>query len=164
MGARTLDKRQVLRLLRQRLAAQLETLTASQQAAQSGATHDETRQEHPKDTRAIEAQYLARGLADRVETLRAGVTTLAALRLSSFGDDEIGLSALIGVRDEAGQPAVYFLVPVGGGETVHVDGHAVQALTPVSPIGRALLEKQVGDEAAVDLPSGRVRLVVEWVA
>ena len=160
-----IDKQQVLRLLRQRLVEQLEMLTASQSAAQSGATHAETRSEHPKDTRAIEAQYLARGLADRVETLRAAVTTLNALHVATFGDDdEIGLTALVGVLDEADQPAVYFVVPVGGGETLQGDGQAVQTVTPVSPIGRALIERQVGDEAVVDLPGGRRRLAIDWVA
>ena len=103
-------------MLRERLATHLQALTASQRTAQSGATHEEARQEHPKDTRAIEAQYLARGLADRVETLRSAVVTLGALRLVTFGaDDEVGLSALVEVEDDAGAGAVYFLFRPGVG-------------------------------------------------
>ncbi len=160
-----IDKQEVLRLLRQRLADQLATLTASQHAAQSGATHEESRQEHPKDTRAIEAQYLARGLASRVETLHAAVTRLTNLRLDKFGEaDEIGLTALVGVSNDQGEPAVYFVVPVGGGETIPIGGSSVQAVTPTSPIGRALIDRQVGDEATVELPGGRSVLAIDWVA
>lgn len=155
------SKVRVLALLRERLAAHLQALTASQRTAQSGATHEEARQEHPKDTRAIEAQYLARGLADRVETLRSAVVTLSALRLVSFGtDDEIGLSALVKVEDDAGATAVYFLVPAGGGETVAIEEQAVQSLTPGSPLGRALVGKRAGDDVVVDLPGGRTGLTV----
>lgn len=162
---RRIDKQEVLRLLRQRLAEQVATLTSSQNAAQSGATHEESRQEHPKDTRAIEAQYLARGLASRVETLRDGVAKLNALRLESFGEqDEIGLTALVGVVDEQGEAAIYFLVPVGGGETLKLGRRLVQALTPLSPIGRALVGRQVGDEATVDLPGRRCTISIDWVA
>jgi Transcription elongation factor, GreA/GreB, C-term len=160
-----IDKREVLRRLQERVVQQLDTLTASQLSAQSGATHEETRSEHPKDTRAIEAQYLARGLADRVETLRTAVISLATLRLARFGpDDEIALTALVGVQDEAGLAAVYFLAPAGGGEHVEVDGCSVQVVTPISPVGRALVEKQVGDEAVVELPGGRRHLAIEWLA
>lgn len=159
-----IDKTEVLRLLRERITEQWQTLTASHKAAQSGATHEETRSEHPKDTRAIEAQYLARGLADRVETLRDAVTLLSALRALPFREeDEIGLTALIGVADGDGRESVYFLAPAGGGEVVSCDGHAVQVVTPVSPIGNALAGKQVGDEAVVELPSGRTLLDIVWV-
>jgi transcription elongation GreA/GreB family factor len=162
---RRIDKQEVLRLLRQRLAEQLAALTSSHSAAQSGATHEESRQEHPKDTRAIEAQYLARGLAHRVETLRDSVAQLNLMRLESFADgDEIGLSALVGVVDEHDEPAIYFLVPVGGGETLKIGRRQVLALTPTSPIGRALIGRQVGDEASFELPRGRCRLTIDWVA
>ena len=69
-----LDKARVLDALRLRTRQSLERLIASQQATQAGATHEETQPENDKDTRAIEATYLARGLAERVESLENGVT------------------------------------------------------------------------------------------
>ena len=72
----------------------------SQQAAQEGATHDEARQEDPKDTRAIEAQYIARGLAERVEDLRATRAALANAILVDYGpEDPVGLFAMAWVWD-----------------------------------------------------------------
>ena len=52
MNPSSIDKRKVLNLLRAKLEADLRNFTTSQNAAQAGAVHEETRQEDPKDTRA----------------------------------------------------------------------------------------------------------------
>ncbi|HEV7733243.1 MAG TPA: hypothetical protein VGR62_13820 [Candidatus Binatia bacterium] len=158
------DKARVLAALRARVAAQLEALTASQRTAQAGATHAEAKQEHPKDTRAIEGQYLARGLAARVESLRDAVAMLHALAPTPLDeDDAIVVPALVGVATDDGDEAVYLLVPAGGGETVVVDDVPVLAVTPASPVGRALVDRRVDDEVPVELPGGRGTLLVAWV-
>ena len=46
------DKTALLDSLRERVAADLEALARRQKDAQAGATHDESRAEHAKDTRA----------------------------------------------------------------------------------------------------------------
>jgi hypothetical protein len=159
-----IDKQLVLEALQARLCANLASLVASQRATQSGATHEETRQEHPKDTRAIEATYLARGLAERVETLQKGVTLLESLALRSFGpNDPIGLTALVGFENEEAEPQVSFLVPCAGGEVLEVEGMSIQCLSPGSPLGRALVERQVDDEIEIALPGGRHTLTITWV-
>lgn len=156
------DKQVLLDALRARIEQELRTLRESQQAAQEGATHDETRQEDPKDTRAIEAQYIARGLADRVEGLQDTLAELARLQLVEFGpDDPIGVSALVGLRD-GDQEKAYFLVPVAGGETLVSEGLTVQTLTPGSPLGQALYGKCVDDDVELKLPGRRLSATVDW--
>lgn len=148
-------KEEIVAALRARLEGQLEALLASQKSVQAGAIHEENRQEHPKDTRAIEAQYLARGLAERVETLRDAVTTMANLRLSVFGEDAAAaVSALVAVEFDD-EESLYFLVPVGGGEKLEVAGELVQTLTPSSPLGQALAGRREDESVVVDLPGGR---------
>jgi len=160
-----IDKNAVLAALRARLAATLDSLTASQQAVQSGATHPEARQEHPKDTRSIEAGYLARGLAERVETLRDGLRTLDLLRLREFGDDEPAApGALVTLIDDDDREASYFLAPAGGGESIVVSGRTVLVLTPRSPLGAAIAGRRAGDSIAVELPSGMLRAEIGSVA
>ena len=84
-----------------RISGQLDSLAQSQQSTQAGATHEETRAEDPKDTRATEASYLARGLAERVEQLRGELDRLRALSLRDFGaDSPVGLGALVRVEEE----------------------------------------------------------------
>lgn len=159
-----IDKRAVLALLHERLQVDLRNFTTSQNAAQEGATHEETRQEDSKDTRAIEAQYLARGLAERVELMRNDVALLAKLELAEFGpDDPIELTALIGVEDEHGEEAIYFLVPCAGGESLEVDGRMIRTLTPQSPLGESLIDHCVDDQVTLGRPGRRTEATICWV-
>jgi len=160
----TVDKAEVLALLRQRLAERLEGLTASQKTTQSGAFHAETKQENPKDTRAIEASYLARGLAERVETLREGIAALGRLEIRELGDeDAVQLGALVGLCDEEERETVCFLAPAGGGERVPVGDAFVLVVTPHAPMGASLVGSRVDDEIEVELPGGKRSVAVRWL-
>jgi len=159
-----IDKQRVLHSLRSRLAETLRDLTDSQKEVQAGAVHEETRAEDPKDTRATEASYLARGLAQRVAALESAVARLQVLHPRRFGpDDAIALSALIGLEDEAGGCSVVLLVPGGAGETLTIDGETIQPVTPGSPLGRALIGCRAGDDVEVELPGGTQQLAISWV-
>ncbi len=159
-----IDKHEVLRRLRERLAATLERLKAAQTSAQSGAVHSEAKQEHPKDTRSIEAGYLSRGLAERVETMQEAVMILEVFRLRQRGtDDPIGLGDLVALVDEDGGETINFLAPVGGGEKLEVAGTDVLVLTPRAPLGAALIGSQPGDEITINLPGGKRCLEIRWV-
>ena len=153
-----IDKNEVLRALRERLTDRLASLTASQQAVQSGAVHPEARQEHPKDTRAIEAGYLARGLAERVETLRDGLRMLELMQPRVFRpDDAAAAGALVTLATEDERETLYFLAPAGGGESLDVGGREVLVLTPRSPLGAAIAGRTSGEAITADLPSGVLR-------
>jgi len=159
-----IDKAQVMRLLRERLREELGTLIASQSAAQSGATHEESRQEDPKDTRAIEATYLARGLAERVEAMQDALSIISRLPEVSFADgDPIAVSALIAIEEQGGEESIYLIVPRAGGESLTVEGMTIRTLTPLSPLGRALLGKRQGDEFTLDLPGRQLEAEIVWV-
>jgi len=159
------DKTRIIAALRARLRENLNSLTAAQGAAQSGATHEQTRQEDPKDTRAIEAAYLARGLAERVETMRSEIAVVGTMQGRSFSSqDSIAMGALVGLKSGDEEEAVYFLTPCGGGEKITVDGIVIQVLTTTSPLGAAVIEKRVGDEIELVLPTRRLEAVVSWIA
>jgi hypothetical protein len=152
-------------LLRKKTEMELRKLMTSQTAAQEGATHEETRQEDPKDTRAIEAQYLARGLAERVESMRGDVALLAGLKLKEFGpDDAIGVTAMVGIEGAQDAKAIFLLVPCAGGETLEVDGRTIKTLTPVSPLGKALIGCYVDDDVTLELPGRRMDATIRWIA
>jgi transcription elongation GreA/GreB family factor len=159
-----INKDELLALLRARVDENLESLYAAQATVQSGSIHEENRQEHPKDTRAIEAGYLARGLAERVEATLDTVAALAVLKLLGFGeDDPIDLGAVVALENAEGVESFYFLVPLGGGETLELGGESYFAVTPEAPIGRALIGQYVGDEIVLDLPQGALRMFVASV-
>ncbi len=149
------DKLALLDTLRQRIAHDLSAATASQKDAHSGATHEEAKPENDKDTRALEASYLARGLAKRVHELELAAVQLAAFRPRSFTADEaIALGALVTVTDEADDERSYFLAPAGGGLELDLHGERIAVITSGSPLGRALIGKHLDDELDLRTPRG----------
>ncbi|NOY94023.1 MAG: transcription elongation factor GreAB [Deltaproteobacteria bacterium] len=150
-------KREILAQALVALKAQHAGALASAQATRAGAVHEEAKPENDKDTRALEASYLARGQAMRAEELGETIERLRFLTLRDYGsDDAIGLGALVTLEDDAGQRRV-LLVPVGGGLSVETPQGPVQLLSPAAPLGRALVEAMEGDEVEVRA-GGRVRL------
>lgn len=155
-----IDKTAILAALRDRLEIDLAAATDSQRKTQEGATHPEARPENDKDTRATEASYLARGLAERVGALRLGLSQLAVLPLRSFGEDSpAALTACVQVKDAEGTSATYFLAPGGGGLRLVVGGRTVTVVTPTSPLGRALIGRRVEDEVKVPTPKRGPRIL-----
>jgi Transcription elongation factor, GreA/GreB, C-term len=148
------DKAEILRLLRERVSADLATMSAAQRMVVDGATHEENRPENDKDTRALEQSYLARGQAQRVVELQDAVNKLKALELRAFTPiSAIGLSALVAV-DDGRELVHYFIAPAGGGVKVELAGIEVRVVTPQAPIARALLGKRQGDDLDVRTPQG----------
>jgi len=155
-GGAAIDKAALKAELVAQLAAALEAAERAHAAALEGATHSEARAENPKDTRGLEQSYLARGQAQRVAELAAGVAAVTALAVRGFGPtDPIAIGALVTV-DEDGQPQRLFVAPHGGGGVL---AGGVQVVTPTSPLGRALLGKRIEDDVELRLP-GRLRTLV----
>jgi len=149
-----IDKREILRLLRECVSADLATMSAAQRVVVDGATHEENRPENDKDTRALEQSYLARGQAQRVVELSDALNLLKALELRAFSaTTAIALGALI-TLDEEGDIVHYFIAPAGGGVRVTVGGAEVRVVTPQAPIARALLGKHEGDDLELRTPQG----------
>jgi transcription elongation GreA/GreB family factor len=143
------------------LEASLETARAAHAAAIEGATHAEAKAENDKDTRGLEQSYLARGVAQRVVDLEAGLADVTRLELRTFGpDDPVAMSALV-TADEGGEEQRFFLAPAGGGSVLT---GGVQVLTTSSPLGRALLGKRVDEEIELKLPGKTRSLVISAIA
>ncbi len=146
------------------LAALTRTLDALEQAhadAAEGATHAEAKPENDKDTRAIEASYLARGQAMRVEALRTGVAALKAMPTTALSDDTVMLGALVEV-EEAESTLRFFLAPEGGGSKLARG--TVQVVTPSSPLGQALLGRGEGESFELTLGGRKRELTITSVA
>ena len=64
----------------------------------------------------------------------------------------VALGAIVEIEDEAtGEGRTFFLAPVGGGISLTGPGGdgVLSVVTPVSPIGRAVLGKKLGDRYKV---------------
>ena len=140
-----IDKRALIVALRDDIARTVAVLARAAHDAREAATHEENKPENDKDTRAVEAAYLAGAQADRARDLERTSAALGSLDLRRFADgDPISASALIEV-EHGGAAHWYFLAPQGGGLRVPQGGVEVQVITPQSALGRELLGKSAGD-------------------
>ena len=137
------------------LARDLAARERSHRSAMEAATHEESRPENDKDTRALEQSYLARGEALRIEELRAALADVQALPVRELTEEEpVGIGALVETEDDAGGRGWVWVTPHGGG-TCLGEGK-VQAVTTRSPLGRALIGKRRGEECEM-LLAGKTR-------
>ncbi len=151
-------KRDLIQQLVAELGREIGVLRQAALAAREAATHEEAKPENDKDTRAIEAAYLAGAQADRVRELERSANALEFLELRSFASgDPIALSALIDLeREDTGEELSCLLAPHAGGVETRFEGRRVMVVTPEAPLGRALLGKTQGD--VIEVPArGAVR-------
>lgn len=145
-----MNKNTLLQAIIERLADDLEVARRAAQTAYETATHEENVAENKYDTLGLEASYLATGQARRMEEIRQGVLRFQQLKLRDY-DDETGveLGALVRLL-AAGKPAQwFFLGPEAAGLKVGCEGQQVMVITPLSPLGSALLGKSAGDDLTV---------------
>ncbi|MGE9294502.1 hypothetical protein [Ruficoccus sp. ZRK36] len=147
-----MDKTQVFETLREKLRAELEAAVGASRDAADYATNDESRAESKYDTQGLEASYLAAGQASHARELAEAVSRLDSLRDELTAPRETALRGAL-VQCKLGRYREWFyLSPVGGGETLDVDGTEVTVITAQSPIGAAILGQAAG--ADFKLPNG----------
>lgn len=150
------------------LQSAVDTARAAYQAAVEGATHAEAKAENSKDTRGLEQSYVARGQAQRVAELEAGLTAVSTMTIEPQALDANGtpspvrIGSIVVVRDQADDRcASYWIAPAGGG-TVLEAAATVTVVTPASPLGRALLARLLDDE--IVLGEGAKQRTIDIVA
>lgn len=140
-----MTKTELLTQIRITLQSELKALTKAAQESFSAATDPDSKAENKYDTRSLEASYVARGQAQRVEELQAAIQAFENLpNSSSASEPRIGLGALICLAEPEGQQ-FYFIGPAAGGTEIMLDGHEVVVITPTSPLGQKLIGRGVGD-------------------
>lgn len=156
------DKRILVAALREQIAREIEAMKRAARDAAEAATHEEAKPENDKDTRGLEASYLARGQAERVRELERDHNALQFLALRDLGEGEaIRLGALVEVSaEEAEVSSLYFISPAGGGMRAKASGADVLVVTPQSPLGQALVGKSVGDVVQIRARAGARELEI----
>ena len=152
MHTKTPKKHEVISAIMAAISSELNAAERMAEEARDEATHGDTKAEGKYDTRATEASYLARGQAQRILNLRE----LKAW-YERFSPDqqasEIRIGALVLVENETQE--WLFLAPAGGGK-ITVAGIQVLVVSPTSPMGRGMVDIEVGDTFEVDTPRGFV--------
>ena len=138
-----MDKRKILKAILAELEEDLRRQLAAQESAASGATHAEAKAETKWDTCGLEQSYLARGHAQQFEALAKQVEELRAFCPPDFSGKPIGTGALVETEMD-GEKMQFFLLNSGGGVILRFDGLEITVITPESPVGTALLNKEQG--------------------
>jgi transcription elongation GreA/GreB family factor len=133
------------------LVGEIADLTRAAQNTLAGATHEEAKPENDKDTRSVEAAYLAGAQAERVRDLERVLASLKALDVSPFSPGHPISSGALVELDFEGNRLHCLLAPQGGGLRATMDGCEIQVLTPQSPLGRVLLTRTEGDVVELEL-------------
>jgi transcription elongation factor GreA len=90
----------------------------------------------------------------RIGMLKRRVAEIALVNLDKLPLDRVGLGSIVHVTDSGGETTIYRLVmPEEADPTKGL-------ISPSSPIGRALLNKEPGDEVTVQAPNGVRRLEI----
>ena len=97
------------------------------------------------------AKERQRLVESRISLLQKRVGEISLMNLDRLPKGKVGFGSTVTLRDEAGQTVIYQLVMP---EDANVDNGLIST---ASPIGRALLNKEEGDEATVTTPNGTVR-------
>jgi transcription elongation GreA/GreB family factor len=134
--------------LRQSASVAKKASQAAAEIARDGATPAEKRE----DARvALEFSGLAKGQTARAARVAAEISTLEVFRPAKLAPKgPIALGAIVEVEDgEMGR--TFFLAPVGAGVELTGPGGDgfLSVVTPISPIGKAVLGKRVGDTVEV---------------
>ena len=150
---------QLVRQLSSSARAALSSRDAVAAEARDGATPDEKRE----DARAAhQLQSMGRAQQKRAQQALAEADALVAFKPGALPPaSKIQVGAIVEIEDaESGEGRTFFLAPVGAGITLTGpggDGH-LSVVTPMSPIGKAVLGKKTGEIVDVTV-EGDVR---EW--
>ena len=100
------------------------------------------------------AKERQRLVESRISLLKKRVGEIALMNLDKLPRDKVGFGSTVHLKDPNGQVTVYQLV-------MPEDADVEQGMiSTASPIGRALINKEEGDEVTVTTPNGSKRFEV----
>ncbi len=100
------------------------------------------------------AKERQRLVESRISLLKKRVGEIALMNLDKLPHDKVGFGSTVHLKDPNGQVIIYQLVMP---EDADVDQGLIST---ASPIGRALINKEEGDEVTVSAPNGSKRFEV----
>lgn len=155
-------KKQIHKLIIDRLAADLAVFSIAAKTAHEASIHEENIPDNKYDTLSLEASYVAQGQANRAQEIKRALHAYRTLTLLHFAEDApIRLTALVTLEAEDGETRTLFIGPEEGGLKLNLDGEELLVITPGSPLGRDLIGKCVGD--SVNLGINRLKRDFEIV-
>ncbi len=151
-----MDKAELRQCIIKQLEQALDSALAATRRAHQSATHEDSIAENKYDTRGLEAAYLAHGLSVRAQQLLQAISHYRQLPSAAFDNhDRIQLNCLVTLENDDGQRRQVFLGEQAGGLKITGADAELTVITPTSPLGRVLLDKQHEDEVSLHINGQR---------
>ena len=161
-----MDKRTLVAQLRARLQEALVVAERARDEAAEEARAGATQAEKREDARVLlEWSNLAHGHARRASQVRRELEALATFAPAPLPRGaSVALGALVEVEDEE-RGVTFFLAPAGAGEELTGPGGDgfFTVVTPVSPLGRAVLGRRAGDTIEARVAGEQREWTITWV-
>ncbi len=90
----------------------------------------------------------------RILTLENMINNATIIESEEAPTDRVKVGSRVTVRNQDGKPEYYSLV--GSAEAAPTEGK----ISNESPVGRAILDRKVGDEVEIEAPAGVLKLVI----
>jgi hypothetical protein len=159
-----MTKKEIHQRFIDQLSKELEHITEATKNSIAIATNDEHNAEGKYDTFSLETSYLARGQAKRVEELTDALDRLRHMPLKELNaSTPIQLSALVRLKAANGDIRTLFFAPAGGGEEIEHGTELVTIVTPISPLGRAIVGKKVGTRVEFQMGIDQETLTIQSI-
>jgi len=147
-----MNKKALLSIILAQLTSELENSQHAAHNAHLAATDDQSVAETQYDTLAIEASYLAEGQSRRVDEIKVSITLFE--HLTKQGLDEplkVSMGTLVQLEKDQPNNAWFFIGPAAGGFRCELENQKITLITPQSPMGSALMNKEEGDNVEIKL-------------
>ncbi|NRA64811.1 MAG: transcription elongation factor [Pseudobacteriovorax sp.] len=140
------EKRELVDIILAEVEKSRRILAESAAAAHDGATHEDAVAKSKYDTHGLELSYLAGSQAERLRLLEEDASKLRSMRLPDFGPDKpIAAGAYIHLAKTKKTIQHIFLSPWCAGIQVVWQNTKVSVVSPLSPLGEALMDNFEGD-------------------
>jgi hypothetical protein len=152
-----MDKEQIVQGILERLRVDFETNQATSKTTRAASNDAETKSEGKYDTRSIEENYLADGLAKKALAAAQAAKAFEDFPFVEFSSTQpISLGALVELSFD-NDHAWFFLGPAAGGIEIECAGELVTVITTSSPLGHQILGKKVGD--LISAPKAKIKSI-----
>jgi transcription elongation GreA/GreB family factor len=163
-----MDKQFLVDQLIERLRGAAQAALAASEATALEAKEGATPAEKREDARAAHQLYsVGKTQALRAQRTIGEIDSLAAFRPGPLPPRApIAVGAIVEIEDaESGEGRTFFLAPVGAGVTLTGPGGDgfLSVVTPISPVGKAVLGRRVGDVIDVTVEREVREWTITWV-
>lgn len=151
-----IDKNIIIAEIISQLQQELTLALVAADNAHKAATDDQSVAETQYDTLAIEQSYLAEGQSRRVAEIRQAIKSFEDFPANlAEKQTNIVLGSLVQMEQDIAKQQWFFITPAAGGHRCQITEQdilvSITLITPQSPMGAALLGKELDDEVKLSI-------------